>query len=124
MPKNRIIIILGALVALIPLSGLPLAGKSFVEIVSGLSIIGLSVWGQIDKKISLKAKAQMRAARKSFTPEPSIESSQASEAQSALGKRVTDFYPKTGQTGRRASDLKVIPPIEEPVVEIVEETEN
>ena len=124
MHRSRWIVVLGALVALIPLSGLPLAGKNFLEIVAGLSIIGLSVWSQIDKKLSVRAKAQMRVARKvAFAPEiVEGDAPQASEHTPSFSKRVTDFYPKTGQVGRRASDLKLItPPVD---METEEEPQN
>lgn len=105
MHKGRMIVILGAVVALIPLSGLP--GKNVLEVIAGLSIIGVSVWSQIDKKLSLKAKAQMRQMRK--VAEPSGESAPGAPIVPAptptYGKRVTDFYPKTGQPGRRRTDL-------------------
>jgi hypothetical protein len=103
MPKNRIIIILGACVALLPLLGFPKAWESFFQIVAGLSIIGLSVWSTIDRKLSLKAKAQMRQGRKAAMPEvaPGVVPPVSEE----FGKRITDFYPKTGQPGRRMSDI-------------------
>lgn len=104
MPKNRIIVILGACVALLPLLGFPKAWESFFQIVAGLSIITLSVWSTIDRKLSLKAKAQMRQGRKAVVPEviPGVLPPVTDE----FGKRVTDFYPKTGQSGRRMSDIK------------------
>ncbi len=114
MHRSRWIVVLGALVALVPLSGLPLAGKNFLVIVCGLSIVGLSVWSQIDKKISMKAKAHMRATRKvAFVPEVSEPTGEVvpkvPPVTPTFGKRVTDFYPKTGQPGRRAVDLKPTP---------------
>lgn len=102
MPKNRIIVILGVCVALLPLLGFPHAWESFFQIFAGLAIVGVSVWSTIDRKISLRAKAQMRQARKSVAPEATV---LAPEETGEFGKRVTDFYPKTGQQGRRASDI-------------------
>lgn len=104
MPKNRIIIILAACVALLPILGFPKAWESFFQIIAGLSIITLSIWSTIDRKLSLKAKAQMRQVRKATVPEitPGIVPPVTEE----FGKRVTDFYPKTGQPGRRMSDIK------------------
>ncbi|MEX2013437.1 MAG: hypothetical protein WD897_00780 [Parcubacteria group bacterium] len=64
MPKNRIIIVLGLLIALLPLLGFPRIWESFFQIVTGLSIVLLSVWASIDKYLTLKAKAQKRQAHK------------------------------------------------------------
>ena len=105
MPKSRIIVALGALIALMPILGFPHSWESFFQIVAGLAIVLLSVWSTIDKKLSLKAKAQQRQARKLSTPnEPPVQGPEETDA--SFGKRVTDFYPKTGQSGRRVSDLK------------------
>jgi len=99
MPKSRIIITLGALIALLPLLGFPHSWESFFQILAGLSIILLSVWTTVDKRLKLQAKAQQRAARKVAVP---VELPEGAQLQ-----RVTDFYPKTGQPGRRVSDLKL-----------------
>ena len=64
MPKSRIIITFGVLIALLPLLGFPHSWESFFQIVAGLSIVLLSVWTNIDKRLKLQAKAQQRAARK------------------------------------------------------------
>lgn len=64
MPKNKIIIIFGLLVALLPLLGFPRLWEFFFQIVAGLSIILLSIWATIDKRLSLKAKAQRRQIHK------------------------------------------------------------
>ncbi len=101
MHKSRVILFIGVLVALLPVLGFPRAWESFFQIFAGLGIVVLSVWSTIDRKLSHKAKAQMRQARKLTTP---LEEATNEEAQS-FGKRVTDFYPKTGQLGRRMSDL-------------------
>ncbi len=68
MPKNRIIIILGVLIALLPLLGFPRSWEAFFQIAAGLSIVLFSVWSTIDKRLTLKAKAQMRQARKISSP--------------------------------------------------------
>jgi len=83
MPKSRIIITLGALIALLPLLGFPHSWESFFQIISGLAIILLSVWHTVDKRMKLQAKAQARQVN-----------------------RVTDFYPKTAPAGRRATDIR------------------
>jgi hypothetical protein len=109
MPKSRIIVTLGALVALLPLLGFPKSWESFFQVFAGLSIVLLSVWATIDRKLSLKAKAQMRQSRKFGAPAtPEAPESDAVPS----GKRVTDFYPKTGQPGRRLTDLKRTEPSE------------
>lgn len=64
MPKSRIIIFIGTLVALLPVLGFPHAWESFFQVVAGLSIILLSIWTTIDKRLTLKAKAQRRQADK------------------------------------------------------------
>lgn len=60
MPKNRIIITLGILVALMPLLGFPHLWESFFQVAMGLSIVLLSVWTTVDKHLTLKAKVQRR----------------------------------------------------------------
>lgn len=104
MPKNRIIIILGACVALLPLLGFPRSWEAFFQVLAGLSIVLTSVWATIDRKLSLKAKAQMRA-RKVLPPNADLASGVVPEVTPEYGKRVTDFYPKTGQPGRRMTDI-------------------
>ncbi len=64
MSKSKIILVVGVLIALLPALGFPRAWESFFQVVAGLGIVLLSVWTTIDKKISLKAKAQMRQLRK------------------------------------------------------------
>jgi hypothetical protein len=112
-------------VALLPLLGFPGAWEAFFQVVAGLSIVGLSVWSQIDKKLSQKAKAQMRAMRKAGPDTVPVmaesESPKVPEPTPSFGKRITDFYPKTGQPGRRAADLKPASPAPE---EVTSETEE
>ena len=64
MPKNRIIILLGVLVALLPILGFPRIWESFFQVVVGLSVVLLSIWATIDKRLSLKAKVQKRQIHK------------------------------------------------------------
>ena len=107
---------IGAVVALLPLLGFPRAWEAFFQVLAGFLIITLSVWSGIDKKISLKAKAQMRHARRRVSDIVSplaTEVEIASSSEVAAAKRHTDFYPKTGQPGRRVSDLKPTSPEEE-----------
>ena len=101
MPKSRMILSIGVVIALLPVLGFPHSWEAFFQVVAGLSIVILSVWATIDKKLKLQAKAQQRQARKDLPvsePVPPIVPE--------LVKRVTDFYPKTGQQGRRLTDLK------------------
>ena len=90
MPKSRVILVLGVLIALLPVLGFPRSWESFFQVLAGFAIVLLPVWPTSDRMLSVKAKAQLRQTR----------------------KRVTDFYPKTGQLGRRVSDLS--PTIDEP----------
>ncbi len=69
MSKNKIIIFLAICVALLPLLGFPRAWESFFQVFAGLAIIAVSVWATIDRKLSMKAKAQMRQVRKVLPPE-------------------------------------------------------
>ncbi len=64
MPKSKIILTLGFLIALLPFLGFPYSWESFFEVVGGLSIVGLSVLISIDRRLSLKAKMHKRQARK------------------------------------------------------------
>lgn len=68
---------------------------------AGLAIVMLSIWTSIDRKLTLKAKAQQRLAKKGAVDAHPI----LTDDPSTFSKRITDFYPKTGQPGRRASDL-------------------
>jgi len=47
-------------VALLPILGFPRAWESFFQVVIGLSIILISVWANIDKRLTIKSKAQKR----------------------------------------------------------------
>lgn len=64
MPKSRIIITLGVIIAILPLLGFPRLWESFFQVATGLSIVLLSVWATIDKRLTLKAKAQRRQIHK------------------------------------------------------------
>ena len=63
MPKSRIILALGVLIALLPLLGFPRAWESFFQVFAGLSIAALSIWSTINKKLALKHKAELRRER-------------------------------------------------------------
>jgi hypothetical protein len=60
MPKNRIILILGVIIALLPILGFPRSWESFFQVLVGLTIVLLSVWSTVDKRLTLKAKAHKR----------------------------------------------------------------
>lgn len=62
MPKSRIILATGFFIALLPILGFPHAWESFFEIIGGLGIVALSVMISIDKRLSMKAKAERRLA--------------------------------------------------------------
>lgn len=104
MPKNRVIIFLAACVALLPMLGFPKAWESFFQVVAGLAIIAVSIWSSIDRKLKLQAKAQMRQ-RKVVEPTAEASVPVVPAETETYGKRVTDFYPKTGQPGRRLTDI-------------------
>ena len=87
MPKNRIIITLGALIALLPLLGFPHTWESFFQVITGLAIILLSVWVTIDKRLSLKAKAQKRQIHKHREAE--IGAQREAQKQQAIQKEIS-----------------------------------
>lgn len=72
MPKNRIILVIGFLIALLPSLGFPHAWESFFEVVGGLGIVLLSVLISIDKRLSMKAKAEKRHRRIKPKIEPEV----------------------------------------------------
>ena len=87
MPKNRIIITLGLIIALLPLLGFPRLWESFFQVVAGLSIILLSIWTTIDKRLSLKAKAQKRQLHK--RREAEIEAQRETLKQQAIQEEIS-----------------------------------
>jgi Kef-type K+ transport system membrane component KefB len=64
MPKSKIILTIGFIIALLPILGFPHNWESFFEVVGGLSIVLLSFLISIDRRLSLKAKMHKRQARK------------------------------------------------------------
>lgn len=64
MPKNRIILVIGFCIALIPVLGFPHAWESFFQVVGGLGIVLLSVLIAVDKRLTQKAKAERRMKRR------------------------------------------------------------
>ena len=69
MPKSRVIVTLGVLIALLPMLGFPRAWESFFQVAAGVSIVILSVWASVDKRLMLKAKAQKRQTHKRLQAE-------------------------------------------------------
>ena len=64
MSKNRIVIVIGILIALMPALGFPHSWESFFQVVVGLGLVFISVWATIDKRLTLKAKAEKRQLHK------------------------------------------------------------
>lgn len=52
------------MVALLPLVGFPRLWESFFQVATGVAIVLVSVWSTIDKRLTLKAKAQKRQLHK------------------------------------------------------------
>ncbi len=170
MNRKKAIITIGVLVALLPILGFPRGWESLFQVLAGLSLVLLSIWSSIDKKISLRAKAQKRQEvrkmmeesaslnqednkvldeglgseeteqeeqeepaeevenqdEESETIEESKEEENSKEAENVeeveedkkeeekpkakkakrkYTRKVTDLYPKTGQRGRRSTDI-------------------
>lgn len=80
MPKSKIILTIGFLIALIPFLGFPYSWESFFEVVGGLSIVGLSVLISVDRRLSLKAKMHKRQARKRALVEVESENLQTNDS--------------------------------------------
>lgn len=109
MPKSKIILSLGFLIALLPVLGFPQSWESFLEVASGLIIVLLSVLMSVDRRLTLKAKAEKRASRKRAL----VNASLAEVDPEMFGRRETDHIPPVIAetqpivTGRRASDRRV-----------------
>lgn len=56
--------ILGVVIALLPILGFPHSWESVFQVLAGVSIVAIIMWANIDKRLSLKAKAQKRQAHK------------------------------------------------------------
>lgn len=90
MPKSRIILVIGFLIALLPILGFPHAWESFFQIVGGLGIVLLSVLIAIDKRLVQKAKAEKRIRRRrdrgphEVSLEPDLQPSQPSNEESQI----------------------------------------
>ena len=104
MPKSKIILAIGALVALLPFFGFPHAWESVMEVVFGLSIVLLSVLISVDRRLSVKARVQKRQARKNIMNDANPEVQ--------FGRRASDRVTTPEGTpavrfGRRATDVVV-----------------
>lgn len=64
MPRSKVILALGFFIALLPVLGFPRAWEDFFQVAAGLTIVLFSVLLTIDRRLTLKAKAQKRQARK------------------------------------------------------------
>lgn len=64
MPKSKIILGIGFFIALLPVLGFPHSWESFFQVIGGLGIVALSVLISIDKRLTLKAKAERRLRRR------------------------------------------------------------
>jgi hypothetical protein len=64
MPKSKIILVLGCLIALLPVLGFPHVWEEFFEIVGGLGIVLLSVMISVDKRLTQKMRAERRQIHK------------------------------------------------------------
>ncbi len=60
MPKSKIILVLGCLIALLPVLGFPHVWEEFFEIAGGLGIVLLSVMISVDKRLTQKMRAEKR----------------------------------------------------------------
>jgi hypothetical protein len=100
MPKNKIIITIGILIALFPVFGFPHTWEVVFQVIGGLSIVFLSIMTSIDKRITLKAKAQKRHNKRRALVEPLTEGSN-------FGRRASDTDMNGNQIrfGRRATDI-------------------
>lgn len=114
MPKSKIILALGACIALLPLLGFPHSWESVFQIVLGLSIVLLSVLISIDRRLSLKARVQKRQARKRAVVETNPEIH--------YGRRAGDIEAEQNKVrfGRRASDVAIRVPETSRIPEIPE----
>ncbi len=81
MPKSRIILVIGFIIALLPVLGFPHSWESFFQVVGGLGIVLLSVLISIDKRLTQKAKAERRLnakrAKNQMPPTSNVEETQS-----------------------------------------------
>jgi hypothetical protein len=110
MPKSRTILALGFFIALLPVLGFPQAWESFFEVASGLLIVFLSVLISVDRRLTMKSKAEKRHLRKRALIEAqSANQAEASSEPIHYGRRATDRVPEEPKPvyNRRATDRRV-----------------
>ncbi len=104
MPKSRTILALGFFIALLPILGFPHAWESFFEVASGLLIVFLSVLISVDRRLTMKSKAEKRHLRKRAL----IEAQTSNIEGENFGRRATDHVRETPtQYHRRATDKRI-----------------
>lgn len=89
MSRSKIIIVLGIFVALLPFLGFPSSWEAVFQVLIGLSLVGVSIWSNIDKKLTQKAKAQKRMAKK--TEEERIINEQKNSASEEINNFESEF---------------------------------
>ena len=109
MPKSKIILALGALIALLPFLGFPHAWESVMEVLFGLSIVLLSILISVDRRLSVKARVQKRQARKNILNDSN---SEVQFGRRASDKVLTPEGTPAVRFGRRATDV-IVPVVEE-----------
>jgi hypothetical protein len=114
MPKSRIILVIGFLLALLPSLGFPPSWDEFFMVASGLLIVLLSVLISVDRRLTLKAKAEKRVARKRALVTNSI-TEEVSEPREVTSENTVMY-------GRRATDRRV--PVRDAEVSMSEEVPN
>lgn len=103
MPKSRIILALGFFIALLPVLGFPYAWESFFEVASGLLIVFLSVLISVDRRLTMKSKAEKRQLRKRALVEAQIATTEVQN----FGRRATDHLDEPTVYNRRATDKRL-----------------
>jgi|GEM_PF-2040139 len=107
MPKNQIIMVIGVCIALLPMLGFPKAWESFFQVLAGLSIVTILVWSSIDKKLTLKAKAQQRQMRRPAEPDQiTIPQSSIGQPNQGPERKTEDLSSEAAQSGLNAADFK------------------
>jgi hypothetical protein len=114
MPKSRIILVIGFLLALLPSLGFPPSWDEFFMVASGLLIVFLSVLISVDRRLTLKAKAEKRVARKRALVTSSV-SEDMSEPRDMPSENTVMY-------GRRATDRRV--PVQDAEVAMSEDAPN
>ncbi|MDB5194428.1 MAG: hypothetical protein JWN50_442 [Parcubacteria group bacterium] len=111
MPKSRIILALGFFIALLPVLGFPHSWESFFEVASGLLIVFLSVLISVDRRLTLKSKAEKRHLRKRALVNVQMAEAMPADRQAeshVYGRRASDHVPEAvPHYGRRVSDKRI-----------------